>query len=83
MNAKERIRILKSIYPGKELVELMADALNQRGQREISLRFCSTLRSQSTTFSDRLLIWDLSRKGRLYHKEKHEIEALRLQTRNI
>lgn len=80
MSAQKRINILKEVYPGKELVEFMADALSLRSESDISVRMQASV-ERGGTFSDRLIFWDASSKGRSYYEAKN-IEESKLRRIN-
>jgi hypothetical protein len=75
MNAQQKIKMLKKLYQGKELVEFMADAIKQRGDSGLSYRLDAWLHGRHSNCTDALLIWDHSFKGSIYYSDKNRIES--------
>lgn len=83
MNAQQKIKMLKKLYQGKELVEFMADVIAQREDAGLSYRLDECLKSRYSTCTDYLLIWDHSIKGRSYYQSKNREEAAMLNNKVI
>jgi hypothetical protein len=75
MNAQQKIKMLKKLYPGKELVEFMADVIAQREDAGLAYRLDSWLKGRYSNCTDALLIWDHSFKGSSYYSDKNRIES--------
>jgi hypothetical protein len=75
MNAQQKIKMLKKLYPGKELVEFMADVIAQREDEGSAYRLDSWLKGRYSGCTDALLVWDQSVRGSNYYMLKNRQEA--------
>jgi hypothetical protein len=75
MNAQQKIKMLKKLYQGKELVEFMADVIAQREDAGLAYRLDSWLKGRYIGCTDALLLWDHSVRGSNYYMLKNRQEA--------
>jgi hypothetical protein len=83
MNAQQKIKMLKKLYPGKELVEFMADVIAQREDSGLAHRFDSWLQGRYSVCTDALLVWDHSVRGSIYYAAKNKEEVLMVNNQII